>query len=298
MLFTRYPDNPIIKPNQNNDYESVGTFNPAAAVHNNKIYIIYRALDQQNKSTLCLAISEDGYNFKKYPQNPIIQRSKSNHEKGGCEDPRITKIDDTYYLLYTSYNGEQPITPKTLNESYATSTDLIHWKKEGILIKCLKSAALLPEKINNKNIVFIGGENIKIGESKNLTDWKIDQKPILDIRKNQFDNRYVEVGPPPFIHDNKIVVFFNVADTNGIFYTSLALLDKNNPRKILYRADKPIMTPSKKYEKEGLVKNVIFGSGLILFQEKYFYYYGAADTSIGVATITQEKMNQYLSSLR
>ena len=294
MLFRRYGKNPIILPDATKGYESKHTYNPAAIVHDNKIYLIYRA--EGESSSLCLAVSEDGFNFKKHDDNPIIKPTIA-EEKGGCEDPRITKIGDTFHLLYTSYNGQQPVTSETINESYATSLDGIHWEKKGILVRGLKSAALFPSKIQGKYFMFIGGENIKVAESVNLVDWDIDETAVLDTRENKFDNRYVEVGPPPFIYKDKIVFFFNTADKEGTFYTSLALFDKDNPRKLVYRAEKPLMIPTEKYEREGYVKNVIFGSGLVEFKGTYFYYYGAADTTVCVATISKIELEKYLSSL-
>ena len=296
MVFTKYKNNPIICPNKKHPYEAIGTFNPAAAVHDNKIYVVYRALSKSGTSTLCLAVSSDGYKFTKSKNNPIIKPTIP-EENGGCEDPRITKIGDTYYLLYTSYNGQQPVTPKTINECLATSKDMIHWKKQGIIVKGEKSAALFSEEINNKYTLFIGGANIRTASSNNLKKWELNHEPILKTRKNKFDSVYVEVGPPPFLWKNKLVLFFNTTDKNRFFQPSLALLDKNDPRKVLYRADKPIMTITKDYERNGHVKNVIFGTGLVEFKRTYFYYYGGADTTINVATVSKKKMEKYLASL-
>ena len=145
--------------------------------------------------------------------------------------------------------------------------------------------------------MFIGGKNIKIATSTDLINWDADKSPILDIRKGYFDDKYVEAGPPPFVYNSKLVLFFNTADEQFIFHPSLALLDKNNPRKVLYRADKPLMTPTKDYEVNGKVNNVIFGSGLVEFKGTYFYYYGAADKVIAVATVSKEELEKYLNSL-
>ena len=295
MLFTRYKNNPIIGPNKKHPYEAVGTFNPAAAVYNNKMYLIYRALNKKGWSSLCLAVSKDGFNFKKYKKNPIIKPSFK--ERGGVEDPRVTKIGDTYYLLYTSYNGKQPVTAKTINECLATSKDMLHWKKQGIIMKGEKSAALYSEKINGKHLIFIGGTNIRTATSNNLKKWKLNKEPIIKTRKNNFDSIYVEVGPPPFQFKNKLVLFFNTTDKRKYFQLSLALLDKNNPQKVLYRADKPLLKPVKPYEKKGLVNNVIFATGLVEWDNNYFLYYGGADTTINLATVTKKKMEKYLASL-
>ncbi len=297
MLFKRYKNNPVISPDTTKYYEKECAYNPGAIVSDNKIYLIYRAEGEpKNISRLCLAVSKDGYNFEKYKDNPIIKPTIP-EEKGGCEDPRITKIGDTFYLTYTSYNGAQPVTPETINTSLAISKDLINWKRKGIIVKGLKSTALFSEKIGGKYLMFIGGENIRIAWSKDLFNWNVEEKPILDIRKDKFDSIYVEVGPPPFLFGDKLVLFFNTTDKNRAFQPSLALLDKDKPRKVLYRADNPLMTPTENYELNGKVNNVIFGCGLIEFKGTYFYYYGAADKYAAVATVSKKDMERYITGL-
>lgn len=298
MLFKRYENNPIIVPDTGKDYEKDATYNPCAILHENKIFLIYRAENKPKNavSQLCLAVSEDGYNFEKYENNPII-RPTMPEEKRGCEDPRVTKIRDTFYLTYTAYDGMHPERSENIYTALATSKDLINWKKQGIIVKDIKAAAIFPEKIDGKYFMFIGGKTIKIATSTDLINWDADKNPILDIRKGYFDDKYVETGPPPLVYNGKLVLFFNTADEQFIFHPSLALLDKNNPRKVLYRADKPLMTPTEDYEVNGKVNNVIFGSGLVEFKGTYFYYYGAADKVIAVATVSKEELEKYLNSL-
>lgn len=296
MLFQRYKNNPIIRPDPSKAYEKDGTYNPTAIVHENKVYLIYRAEGDSDVSTLCLATSSDGFKFKKHNNNPIIKPSVP-EEDGGCEDPRIVKIGDTFYLTYTSYNGMQPVTDDTVSTSLAISKDLINWEKLGIIVKGIKAATIFPEKINKKYVMFIGGKNIRIAESLDLLNWKLDKEILLDVRKNMFDDRYVEVGPQPLIFKDKIILFHNTADKQGVFHPSLAILDINNPRKILYRVDKPLMTPTEDYELYGKVKNVIFGSGLVELNGTYFYYYGAADKYVGVATVEKTELENYLLKL-
>lgn len=296
MLFKRYEKNPVISPDPGKPYESECTYNPAAVFHNNKVYLIYRAEGDSGVSTLCLATSNDGYSFEKYENNPVIEPSLP-EEKQGCEDPRITRIDDTFYMTYTSYDGMYPERSENINTSLATSNDMIHWKKHGIILRDIKSAAIFSEKIKGKYFMFIGGKKIRIATSKNLFDWKLESKPFLDVRENKFDSRYVETGPPPFVFRNKLVLFLNTADNRGVFHPSLALLDKNDPHKIVYRADKPLMTPSGELESKGKVNNVIFGEGLVEFNGVYFYYYGAADKYVCLATVKKPELEKYISSL-
>ncbi len=296
MLFKRYGKNPIITPDLTKNYEKESVYNPCAIAHNNKVYLIYRAEGESGVSSLCLAISKDGYNFEKYKNNPIIKPSIP-EEKQGCEDPRITKIGNTFYLTYTAYDGKHPERSENIYTALAVSKDLLSWKRLGIIAKNIKAAVILPEKINNKYVMFIGSKNIKLGYSSDLINWKVDKKSLLDIRKDKFDNTYVETGPAPLVYKQFLILFFNTADDKFIFHPSLAILEKNNPYNIIYRADKPLMTPTEKYETKGKVNNVIFGSGLVEFKGKYFYYYGAADKYVALATIDKIKLEKYVSDI-
>lgn len=296
MLFRRYGGNPVVSPDRAKPYESECTYNPAAVVHENKVYLVYRAEGKNKVSSLCLAVSDDGSSFRKHGDNPVIEPTLP-EEKQGCEDPRITKIGDTFYMTYTSYDGMYPERSENINTSLATSKDMVRWKKHGIILKGIKSAALLPERIKGKYFMFIGGKKIRIATSGNLFDWELGEKPLLDVRENGFDSCYVETGPPPFVFKDRVVLFFNAADQRGIFRTSLALLDRNDPRKIIYRADKPLMSPETEFELRGKVSSVIFGTGLAEFRGFYHYYYGAADRYVCLATVKKKEMEKYLSSL-
>ncbi len=299
MPFQRYKRNPIILPDPSNHFESEAAFNPTAVVYDGKIYLLYRAeglYDGISISTLGLAVSEDGYNFKKHPENPILKPTIP-EEKRGCEDPRITKIGDTFYLTYTAYDGMYPERSKNIYTALATSKDLINWEKKGVILRDIKAAAICPEKINGKYIMFIGGKKIQIAHSEDLLNWELDPNILLDIQKNKFDNRYVEAGPAPFVFQDKIVLFFNTANEQFQFHPSLVLLDKKDPRKILYRADEPLMSPTEDYEVNGRVNNVIFADGLVEFNDTYFYYYGGADTCCAVATVPKKELEDYIASL-
>lgn len=299
MFFQRYEQNPIVLPDSNNHWESEATFNPTAVVHDGKIYLLYRAeglYDGISISTLCLAISDDGYNFKKHENNPVIKPTTP-EEKRGCEDPRITQIGDTFYLTYTAYDGMYPERSENIYTALATSKNLINWEKKGVILKNIKAAAICPEKTDGEYLMFIGGKKIQIAGSEDLLNWKLFPDALLDVRKDKFDSRFVEAGPAPFVLQDKLVLFYNSADSKGIFHPSLALLDRHNPSKVLYRADEPLMSPTKEYETSGRIKNVIFADGLVEFNDKYFYYYGGADTCCAVATVPKKELEDYIASL-
>ena len=292
-MFSKYKKNPIITPDCKLSHEKECTYNPCAIVHNEKIYLIYRAEGQYGNyiSNLCLATSEDGYNFTKYKKNPIIKPTKP-EEKRGCEDPRISKIGDTFYLTYTAYESCDKKKGYKISLSLATSKDLIHWKKHGIILNDIKSGCIYPEKIDNEYLMFIGDSNIWIARSKNLKDWKLDKIPFLKPRKNFFDSKLVEVGPPLIKIKDKLIMIYNSANNDLIYSPSFLVLDKKNPTKIIYRHSKPILVPDEQFELFGKVNNVIFAEGLVKFKKIYFLYYGGADKCIGVATITQNEIEK------
>ena len=291
MLSKKYKNNPIIVPDGKNSFEKECTYNPCVIIHKGKIYLIYRAEGKRGDyvSRLCLAVSNDGYNFRKYRNNPIIEPTLS-EEKRGCEDPRITKINNIFYLTYVSWNG------KKVNISLATSNDLINWEKHGMIIKNYKSGALYNKQIDGKYIMFFGDKNIQIAHSKNLKEWSIDKNPVLKPRRDMFDGLIVEPGPAPFLLKDKLVFIYNSANRHLVYQPSFVILDANNPHKIVYRAKKPLLVPSERFELFGKVNNVIFVEGLVEFKNTYFLYYGGGDKCIGVATIKKRKLEEYISN--
>ncbi len=174
-------------------WEAKDVFNPAAAIKDGKIYLLYRAEDSIGKpagtSRIGLAWSEDGYHFNKYsepvlyPENDFMKKYEW---EGGCEDPRVVEDDNGNFIMtYTSFDG------KLARLSIAASKDLIHWKKHGLAfakayngkyinvwsksgaIVCkLKNGKFAAEKIGGKYWMFWGDNNIYLASSTNLIDWK------------------------------------------------------------------------------------------------------------------------------
>ncbi|WP_082391424.1 glycoside hydrolase family 130 protein [Thermococcus sp. EP1] len=274
--YTRVSDKPILSPGEY-PFESKAAFNPAAIVVNDTIYLFYRAQDNKFRSYIALATSKDGINFKKYPQ-PVIYPTLP-EERMGCEDPRIVKINDTYYMTYTAFDGS------TARLAIASSKDLIHWEKHGIVFPewpWTKSGAILPVKINGSYIMFFGDWKIWIAYSKDLIHWKADWKnPILEARLKMFDERLVEPGPPPILTDRGILLFYNGASWEKGYSVGWVLLDPSNPYRVIARSDEPIFEPQLLWEKVGNVPNVVFAEGLVRYKGKWIMYYGATDKYTG-----------------
>jgi predicted GH43/DUF377 family glycosyl hydrolase len=105
----------------------------------------------------------------------------------------------------------------------------------------------------------------------------------MEPRKNHWDSLKIGAAGPPIELDNGWLLVYHGVDANRIYRLGVAVLDKNNPRKILGRSEEPILEPQEKYEQVGQVPNVVFSCGSVIFDDKLMISYGAADTVICVA---------------
>jgi predicted GH43/DUF377 family glycosyl hydrolase len=242
----RVSDTPVIAP-RGNGWEAAGTFNPAVAVRGDKIVMLYRAQDKQGTSRLGYAESRDGIHFNRRDQ-PVLSPTEEYEKDGGVEDPRLVQFGETYYLTYTGYNK------KDAQLGLATSKDLIHWNRKGVIIPAYKG---------------------------NWTE--ATQVPVLPVRPDRFDSRVAEPGPAPIVTPDGIVLIYNGADDKLVYRTGIAIFDRNDPRKLLWRSDEPVFWPEKDWEKIGQVPNVVFVEGMLQRGDRYLFYYGGADTNVGIA---------------
>ena len=287
----RLSKEPILAP-QGAGWESAGTFNPAVIEHQGKYVMLYRAQDAQGTSRLGYAESTDGIHFARRPQ-PVLSPEAEYEKSGGVEDPRLVKLDDTYYLTYTGYNT------RDAQLCLATSRDLIHWDRKGVILPAYKgnwntgwtkSGAIVPEKVDGKYWMdFLGttpdkNDQMGLAYSTDLIHWtEATKTPVLPRRPGQFDSRVVEPGPPPLLTPDGIVLIYNGGDDKLVYRTALAIFDRKDPRKVLYRSEQPIFAPEMEWEKVGQVPNVVFVEGMARRGDHYLFYYGGADKYVGVA---------------
>jgi beta-1,2-mannosidase len=287
----RVLDAPVLSP-QGKDWESAGTFNPAVVVRADKIVMLYRAQDEHGTSRIGYAESGDGMHFTRRTE-PVLSPTEEYEKDGGVEDPRLVEFGDTYYLTYTGYNK------KDAQLCLATSKDLIHWERKGVIIpankgnwnvKWTKSGAIVPEKIGGKYWMYFLGTSADgkdqggLASSLDLIHWtEATQTPALPVRPGRFDSRVAEPGPSPIITPYGIVLIYNGADDKLFYRTGIAIFDRNDPRKLLWRSGEPVFQPEKEWEKVGQVPNVVFVEGMARQGDRYLFYYGGADKYVGVA---------------
>jgi len=259
--------------------------------------MLYRAQDTAGTSRLGYAESKDGIHFTRRPE-PVLSPEADYEKDGGVEDPRLQKFGDAYYLTYTGYNK------KDAQLCLATSRDLIHWERKGVLLPAYKgnwnngwtkSGAVVPEKIDGKYWMYWLGtaadktDQMGLSYSTDLIHWtEATETPVLPKRPGEFDSRVVEPGPPPILTSSGIVLIYNGADDNLVYRTGVAVFDAHDPSKVLYRSDTPIFAPEKEWERVGQVPNVVFVEGMIRQNGRWLFYYGGADKYVGVAEASLE----------
>lgn len=285
---------PLISPS-GSGAASAGVFNAAAIRANGgKTVLLYREQDAAGTSRIGYASSLDGLHFIVRAQ-PVLAPEADYEKDGGVEDPRVLKIADTYYMTYTGYNKHDA------QLCLATSKDLTHWERKGVLLPAYKgnwntgwtkSGAIVPEKINGKWWMYYLGtaadkrDYMGLASSEDLLHWTdATERPVLPRRPGEFDSRVMEPGPPPILTDQGILLIYNGADDSLVYTTAWALFDKNDPRKLIARADEPFLRPETEWQKTGQVPNVVFTEGMVQNGKQWWIYYGGADKYIGASRI-------------
>lgn len=301
--FTKYPHNPILTPDPAHKWESAYVYNATAIVVDQKVYLLYRAQNIEKVSSIGIAWSDDGYNFHRFPK-PVLYPTEPYEQGGGCEDPRIVRDESSklFIMTYTAYDKH------VARLCVATSMDLFNWKKYPPLFMTKpdgtqlwsKSGAIFTDKrlTDGKYYMIWGDSKLYLAISDDLISWSLPY-PDTSLDDNLFaqaiyshESKLIESGPAPIKLDNGLyIMIYNCATRGtpelerGCYSISQMLIDYNNINKgPLARLEKPMLVPETENEKQGLVNNVVFCEGLVLFNGQWFLYYGQADSVLGVAT--------------
>lgn len=285
----RFAHNPILEPLKDNSWEAQVVFNASAVYGNGLVHIVYRALGNDSVSRLGYATSADGFTIKERFDTPIF--NPANHaESSGCEDPRLTVIGDEYLMAYTAYrNNDYPVVYQ-ISLTSINMKDFFNrqWKwKERILpfpgVRN-KDAVILPGKVDGKYVMFHRIEpGICIAYSEDLKKWW-GFKSIMEPRDKMWDNQKIGAAGTPIELNEGYLFIYHGVDEARHYSLGAALLDKSNPEKVLYRSEKPILTPCERYECVGDVPNVVFSCGNVQLDDQVIVYYGGADSVLCAAS--------------
>jgi predicted GH43/DUF377 family glycosyl hydrolase len=292
-LFIRNTNNPIIKPGDI-PYGANAVFNAGCTTFNNETLLLLRIEDKRGISHFTIARSTNGIDKWKIDAKPAMEPLPEAfpEERWGIEDPRITFLQDLnkWAVTYTAFSEDAPLV------SIALTKDFITFERLGsVLPPENKDAALFPVKYNG-NFAMIhrpaprragSKPNMWISYSPDLRFWG-KHRPLLKAREGPLWDSY-KIGlsaQPIFTEKGWLILYHGVKSTsNGnIYRLGLALLDKNNPEKIISRTSEWIFGPVKPYERVGDVGNVTFSCGWLQKGEEVRLYYGAADSTLCLAT--------------
>ena len=304
----KFPNNPILEPETENSWESKAVFNPAALNINNKTYIVYRALSDNNISSFGLAISNDGLLIDERLNEPIysprlsFEKPINTNTPGGCEDPRITQIEDTLFMMYTAYDGVLPsLAMTTISVNDFINRKWNNWTLPRIISPpniMDKDGMLFPEKINGKYIIFHRIEpNICIDYVDNLdfSNSRLMTKNIIAPHIKSWDAKKIGINTPPLKTKKGWIVFYHgISMVDEHYRLGALLLDLFDVTKVIGWTPYPILEPETKFEKEGLVSNVVFPCGYVLREKTIYLYYGGADKVVCGATISLDSLLEYL----
>ena len=303
----RHPGNPILTPTSR-WWEDRWVFNSGATVHRGEVVLLYRAQGEDWISRLGLARLRNGVEVIERSPLPVFEPDVRNEwERHGTEDPRVTAFDGRYYISYTAaslYPAIKPIrrtrpspfaeegVPWRVRIAIAATRDFKRFRRIGLAFRQWdnKNGALFPAKIRGKyylmHRIF---PNVHLGVSRDLRRWH-NLGSLLEVRPKMWDSNRVGAGAPPLWTPHGWLLFYHGVDDRRTYRLGVALLDLEHPRHVLARADNPILDPKEPYEREGLVPNVVFTCGAVELGDRYFVYYGGADSVIGVATVSREAM--------
>lgn len=309
LTVTRSAKNPILAPRSEpvHWWEMHGVFNAAAAEYEGKVVLLYRAVDPLMISRLGLAISEDGETFERLSEPAVDADPNEPFERLGVEDPRMTLIGDTYYVVYTAaslHKMGEPIPdiagistdiPWRVRVALMSTQDFKNFTRHGVILPELtaKNAMLLPGKVRDRYVLYYRrGVTPMVAYSEDMLHWT-DHEEILWPEPEPWEAMKIGGGAPPLEMEKGWLMVYHAVDANRVYRLGLALFERENPVCLIKRIG-PILEPEEPYERTGYIPNVVFTCGLVQRGDEVLLYYGGADYVIGLARLS---LSEALSAL-
>ncbi len=321
-IFKKSETNPIIAPRQEHEWESFQTFNPAALLQDGRVHILYRALGHDGISRLGYAQTNDGIAITERSSEPVYTAPSTRQHTlshpiaynsgggwGGCEDPRLVRIDDRVYMTFVAFDGwgsvQMALTWIGLNDFLNKRWK---WKKPILLSapgEVHKNWVLFPEKINRKyailhsispRILIDYVDSLDEFDGRDEHTYYIKSHYAKDSGKKQWDSWVRGAGPPPMRTPYGWLLLYHAMDARDPdrYKLGAMILDEKDPTKILYRSHRPIMEPDKDYENYGHKAGVIYSCGAVIIDGQLLIYYGGADT---VTCVAMADLKTFLDAL-
>jgi predicted GH43/DUF377 family glycosyl hydrolase len=289
---SRFEGNPILAPVPEHPWESKYVFNPAMFELGGKTHFLYRAMGEDMVSRLGYAWADEKFNVKERLSHPVFE-PKTPQEVRGCEDPRVTVIDEYCYMAYTAFSWTPQIGLTRIH-----SNDLLsmrwNWGERTYPFPEVtnKNAVIYPRKVSGRYVMLHRIDpNMCIAYSDDLVTWE-NHNVFATPREGRWDCVKIGAAGPPLELDEGWLQLYHGVDQNRFYRLGAMLLDKDDPKKILYRSEDHFIEPCEYYECNGFVPNVIFSCGAVMRGNQVYVAYGASDTCIAVSRFS---LNEILS---
>jgi len=297
--FARFSGNPVLRPRPELAWEARAAFNPAALHLGGRVHLLYRAMAVDGTSRFGHASSADGVHFDERSCEPVYgPRVPFEARRGpgncGCEDPRLTVLEDTVHLFYTAYDGH---TPRVACSRLGVADFLArrwHWSAPTVVTPPGvddKDGALLSRRIGGRYVVFHRfGECMRVSATPTLDfgdgRWLGPDAAAIRPRKEYWDNGKFGIAAPPLETSRGWVVFFHrVTRPHAVYKVEALLLALDDPTRVIAETGATLLEPETDEERFGQTPNVVFPCGAVLVDGTIYLYYGGADSVVCVASM-------------
>lgn len=297
-LAVRVKENPILKPVPEHAWESKAVFNAGALDIDGTVHILYRAQGEDGVSRLGYAATKNGIKITERLAEPVYAPRESFEERG-CEDPRLTRIGNTIYLLYTAYDGKNPwrVALSSISVKDFTAKRFEKWSKPQLTSPERvqdKDACLMPEKISKQYMFMHRIDPMLCTDFLDTLDFNKTRLTrcieIMGPRPGMWDSKKIGIAGPPIKTKAGWLLIYHGVSKSSTYRLGMVLLDLKNPSLVISRSVDALLEPLEEYERKGMVPNAVFSCGAVARGDTLFIYYGGADTVLGVAKVSIKKI--------
>jgi predicted GH43/DUF377 family glycosyl hydrolase len=266
------------------EYFKVPHNHPDLEIPDSRVFFYKKNTYLTSISHLRIATSSDGINFNIEPVPAVFPQTR--YETFGLEDPRITLIENTYYITC------KVVSDLGIATSLITTSDFKNFKRHGIIF-CPENidVVIFPEKVNGLFYALtrpvphsLGSLGIWIASSPDMINWG-KHKCLMSPRVGMYDSARLGASCVPIKTEQGWLEIYHAADENNRYCLAACLLDIKDPSKVIAYSNEPLMQPQADYEINGFFGNVIFSCGATADNDIITIYYGAADCVIAGAKV-------------
>ncbi len=324
-------ERPVLEPIRELPWASGAVFNPAAWYDGQTIHLLFRAVAEGYErirlphaadgepdtgfddyvSSIGYAASRDGRAFEVRPEPFLSPDSPS--DLYGVEDPRLARLNGEYYVTYTALESEAFAPDAIVRIGLASTRDFRTVEKHGVIgpPERDKDAVIFPELIGGRiamlhrivpDIQLIYFDDLQQLRRPPAELWKahmeeLDRHVVMRPRE-EWEAIKIGAGPTPIRTDEGWLLIYHGVDRQHVYRAGIALLDLEDPSRVIARCAEPVLEPEAEFERLGDVNNVVFPEGAVVIDGTIHVYYGAADRVIGHAAASLDDVLAALTAGR